>query len=145
MTKTEIMAVLTEKGISFKKSMKVDQLKALLESASTENAVAVVENTVATIEAPETASGEETMITEYVKFLNQNDLPFMEKNGKFIVNCSKKTVFVEIDLEYDVASVYTILNKKITDDPKVNHMNRRNILNLKSLKALRSYTISNSK
>lgn len=153
MTKNEIIVKLTEMNVKFDKKLKKDELFELLQNCEnskneivivSQNELIVNEN----IEFENVSQNEtivENMSNNYIQFLNDNNLQFEQKNDNFIVICNKKHIFVNIDNDMDICTVFTILNKKMTNNVNECLIHKRNILTLKSLKALKSYTISNSK
>lgn len=90
---------------------------------------------------------DDDVISQYLTFLLQNNLQYKIDYEKFtiIVIANKKHIFTKIDIEKNHFYVFTILNKKLSNDMNENKKNSRNILTLKSLRALKSYTLSNCK
>lgn len=169
MTKNELLDLAKNTGCIFNAKMKKSELIALLkknedevyammnESITNEklshfegssNSLAIIENEVATIaiENAEIPHEEETktnpMMTEYAEFLQNMyaDYNYTIHDDSFLVQGPKKLVAVKFDEISGHAFVYTILNTK-----PVSPEFARNILTLKSMKAVKSYTASNMK
>jgi hypothetical protein len=84
---------------------------------------------------------------EYCQFLNEQNAIFKYENEIFHINANKKQIFIKlIEIDENIHyHVFTILNNKFSNDMQKNKLFARNILTLKSLKACKSYTISNMK
>lgn len=83
------------------------------------------------------------LFVEYQNFVNDNIATLKIEtfnDTQIILYCNKKIVKVEFDFENTHFHVKTILNKFDNDNKFA-----RNILTLKSMKALKSYTICHSK
>jgi hypothetical protein len=161
LTKKQLCEKLQQLNIECSMKMKIDELRKLYEnsqnSQKSTNSIAIVSNneTIQTIQNNETNDDnfENTqtnenvneMLQNYIEFLNENELIHKIQNNVINVNCVKKQIFVKIDCEKNYAHVFTILNKKLSNDMNENKKYARNILTLKSLRALKSYTMSNAK
>lgn len=156
MTKNELMNVLTNENIKFDKKMTKIQLIELYENHKQFKKFEIVSTnqTIATIEKIENESQnnenvnenfDENMTNEYIDFLNENELNYQFENNQFCVFANKKHIFVKIDNDTNFANVFTILNKKYSNDINEIKLNARNILTLKSIRALKSYTNAQSK
>lgn len=143
MTKTEIYDVYCANGLKLHFDEKLSKIKLiekfnnLIQKPQTEN-IATNEN--------EDDIVQQTF-NDYIAFLSENELQYNVENNLIVVSAIKKHIFVEISQINEKLNihVYTILNKKMTDNMNESKKHARNILNLKSIKALKSYTISNSK
>lgn len=145
MTKTEIYDVYCANGLKLHFDEKLSKIKLiekfnnLIQNPKTEN---IVKN-----ENENENDIVKQTFNDYIAFLFENELQYNVENNQIIVSAIKKHIFVEISQINEKLNihVYTILNKKMTDDMNESKKHARNILNLKSIKALKSYTISNSK
>lgn len=173
-TKNEMIKFLQQNEISFNAKMKKNELFDLIEKFENSKNEIVVNEIVLLNEMNETLTNEkfnhfdeiaiienienenienenvsnfETIKNEYIEFLNNHNCIYNFDNDIFHVNANKKQIFVKlIENDNDIHFyVFTILNNKFSNDMKQNKLFARNILTLKSLKACKSYTISNIK
>lgn len=158
-TKAEIIKALEEEGKVFSRNLKKEELLKLYkvrnfeEEPLKEEKFEIVPKTqtiqkIQTEEKIEEDKGNKenlTMVEEYFDFLKLGGFNYKVDKDLIIIFANKKHIFVKVDIEKNWAHVFTILNKKISEDMKENKANARNILTLKSLKALKSYTLSNAK
>lgn len=126
------------------------------------NAIAVVTNEAPIIENEEktneqtineqqqNAADEKTMHEKYIDFLNELNAKYTiqqtdDNEYNFVIIANKKHIFIKINNITNHSNVFTVLNKYMSNDLQQIKMHARNILTLKSLKATKSYTISNMK
>jgi hypothetical protein len=160
MKKAEMTAKLEELKIPYQEKMTKEELiqayndcapeaafEAATELALNSSAVAEIEETIEYQEIPVEEENEASMAKDFKEFCILDMELFTDQfnENSFRVHGLKKTVFVQIDPEKNHAYVFTILNKKLSDDQEANKRAARNILTLKSLKALKSYTITQTK
>jgi hypothetical protein len=142
MTKAELMQQYEEQAPLAATEGRYEEAVQVLSSA-----VAEIKESVENEEIPTEEDQEPSMAVAYKEFCTFDMNLFTQQFGEFNfqINGLKKTIFVKIDPDQNYAYVFTILNKKLSNDSEENKRNARNILTLKSLKALKSYTITQSK
>lgn len=170
LNKKSLLDLAEQQGLDVKKSFTKAQIIEILENAQKsektheeeidmKNEVIVIEalnedvieenlNQVAILTIEENPQNEENetieedvnMLFEFAEFLKLQGAEYVIDNNVFLINGPKKKICVRIDLDTNFAHVFTVLNKK-----EFKKENARNILTLKSLKACKSYTISNLK
>jgi hypothetical protein len=160
-TKNEMIQFLQSKNVNanFNKMTKLN-LFTLCEKyvEINENEIALIENEnkIAIVENVENIKNENveneniendtlSMYDEYISFLYEQNAIFKIENDIIIVIANKKHIFVKIDDDKNYSYVFTILNKKMSNDLHECKKHARNILTLKSIRATKSYTISNMK
>lgn len=143
MTKTEIFDAYCANGLKLHFDEKLSKIK-LIEKFNNLIQEQKSENIVSDQDGDDIVK---QTFNDYIAFLFENELQYNVENNQIIVSAIKKHIFVEIGQINGKLNihVYTILNKKMTDNLNESKKHARNILNLKSIKALKSYTISNSK
>lgn len=151
-TKAEIISELRGLGVKFDEKLTKAQLIEIYEIALKEKneaeekglTVLNMEITLNPLEKEEELKYEpldDKLSSQYEAFLNENQIEYYSpEEDVFLIQGPKKKICVKIDDLNTRGFVYTVLNKK-----EFKRENARNILTLKSLKALRSYTFSNLK
>lgn len=152
MNKEEMQEILRGSNLSFEEKMTKKELLAIWENSQnkeeiSENSLAIIETgiSVKPLENEEIKEDHkeevQTLSFEYEEVLKELGAEYYTpEENVFLIQGPKKKIAVLINNDLGNGFVYTVLNKK-----EFKKENARNILTLKSLKALKSYTISNLK
>lgn len=159
-TKTQLIAMLKNVNIECDEKMTKTQLIELYDNyiiecqkIQSKNSIAIIENNLQIIENDENENFEnneneniDNMTIQFANFLQfEIDCNYSIENDMFCIFANKKHIFIKIDNEQNFAFVFTILNKKMSNNMNENKLHARNILTLKSLKATKSFTICHMK
>lgn len=138
------------------KNCKCEKIESTNSVAVVTNEISIIENKDKTNEQStneqqqQNTANEKTMHEQYIEFLNELNANYTveqidDNEFNFIIIANKKHIFVKINNITNHSNVFTVLNKYMSNDLQQIKMYARNILTLKSLKATKSYTLSNMK